>query len=68
MAKVLAYGVGTKLAKLDIESAYRVIPVHPDDRPLMDMVWRGRLYVDTVLPFGLRSAPKILSAAADATQ
>jgi len=24
------------------------------------MRWRGKLYLDTVLPFGLRSAPKIL--------
>ena len=28
-------GVGTLLAKLDVRSAYRLIPVHPDDRPLL---------------------------------
>ncbi len=30
------------------------------------MVWRRDLYVDTALPFGLRSAPKIFAAVADA--
>ena len=28
---------GALLAKVDIESAYRLIPVHPDDRPLLAM-------------------------------
>lgn len=32
------------------------------------MAWGGELYVDTVLPFGLRSAPKIFSAVADAVE
>ena len=59
-------GAGATLAKLDIQSAYRIIPVHPVDRHLLGMRWRGRVYVDTVLPFGLRSAPAIFSAVADA--
>jgi hypothetical protein len=32
------------------------------------MQWYGRLFVDMALPFGLRSAPKILTALADALQ
>ena len=32
------------------------------------MSWKGKLYVDTVLPFGLRSAPKIFNALADTLQ
>ncbi len=65
---VLGHERGALLAKFDIESAYRVVPVHPDDRPLLGMRWRDQLYVDKVLPFGLRSAPKIFSAVADALQ
>ena len=53
------------LAKLDLESAYRIIPVHPQDRHLLDMQFDGKLYVDTALPVGLRSAPKIFSALAN---
>ena len=63
---ILGKGRGTQLAKLDLESAYRIIPVHPDDRSLLGMEWKGSWYVDTVLPFGLRSAPKIFTAVADA--
>ena len=61
---VLRRGPGALLAKLDIESAYRIIPVHPDDRPLLGMRWKGVTYVDTNLPFGLRSAPKNFTALA----
>ena len=57
--RVLQHGQGAQLAKLDIASAYRIIPVYPDDRPLLAMSWNQQLLVDTALPFGLRSAPKI---------
>ena len=51
------YGIGTLLAKVDIEHAYQNVHVHPDDRQLVVMMWDERLYIDTVLLFGLRSAP-----------
>ncbi len=35
-------GLGAELAKFDVESAYRLIPVHPEDRPLLGMQWRGK--------------------------
>ena len=53
------------LAKVDIQSAYRMIPVHPEDRLLFGMVWKGNLFSDAALPFGLRSAPRIFTAVAD---
>ena len=53
------------VAKFDIASAYRIIPVHPVDHLLLGMVWRDKLYVDGALPFGLRSAPKLFTALAD---
>ena len=59
-------GAGALLAKVDIESAYRLIPVHPQDRVLQGMQWEGAIYVDPMLPFGLRSAPKIFNAVAEA--
>ena len=58
-------GRGTLLAKLDLKSAYRHVPVHPEDHWLLGMTWEGNILVDTCLPFGLRSAPKIFSAVAD---
>ena len=65
---VLRSGQGTLLAKLDIKSAYRNIPVHPEDRHLLGMRWQDSVFVDACLPFGLRSAPKIFNATADALE
>ena len=59
--RVLQTGTDTLLAKLDLQSAYKVIPVHGDDRHLLGVRWNGRVCLDTALPFGLRSAPKIFS-------
>ena len=58
-------GRGTMLAKTDIKSAYRIIPVHPADRLLLGMEWQGNIFIDTRLPFGLRSVPLIFTAIAD---
>ena len=66
IAGVLTQGVGTHLIKIDLKNAYRVVPVHPDDQPLLGISWKGSIYFDRTLPFGLRSAPKIFTAVADA--
>jgi len=63
--KILEYGQYTILAKVDIKSAFRLIPVHPTDRHLLGMRWRRQVYIDTCLPFGLRSAPKLFNILAD---
>jgi hypothetical protein len=63
--QVLSLGKGSLMAKMDIESAFRIVPVHPDDRPLLGMKWDGQLYIDLTLPFGLRSAPKVFNSIAD---
>ena len=49
------------LAKTDIKSAYRIVPVHPEDALLLGMQWQGGVNIDRALPFGLRSAPKIFN-------
>ena len=56
------------LAEFDIEEAYRIVPVHPDNKHLLGIVWNNQLYIDAALPFGLRSAPLIFTALADALQ
>lgn len=47
--------------KVDIKSAYRNVPIHPDDRWLMGMMWDGKLIIDTSLAFRLHLAPKIFT-------
>ena len=65
---IMAKGRGTLMAKFDVASVYRNVAIHPQDRPLLGMVWRGKYYVDMALPFGLRSAPYIFTAIADLVQ
>ena len=65
---MLQKGAGALLAKIDIQHAYCNVPIHPDDRWLLGMVWEESLFVDTALPFGLRSACKIFNAVADAVE
>ena len=55
--EILDVGPGSLLAKIDIKSAFCLIPVQPADRHLLAMSWNGSLYIDTCLPFGLRSCP-----------
>ena len=65
---ILASGKGALLAKIDIASAFRIIPVHPSDCHLLGMLWKGVVFIDKQLPFGLRSAPLIFNAYADALE
>ena len=62
---ILYLGRGSQLAKMDVKSAFRIIPVRPADRHLLGICWNESLYVDATLPFGLRSAP---NAVADALE
>ena len=39
--------------------------MHPVDHHLLGMEWRKHIYIDTCLPFGLRSAPKLFNTLAD---
>ena len=65
---VLLLGRGALLAKTDVKEAFRIIPVDPTDRLLLAMQWKGQLFIDKVLPFGLRSAPLLFAAVADAIE
>ena len=43
-------GQSTALVKLDLSNAYRIILVHPDDQPLLGIIWQNNTYVDRSLP------------------
>lgn len=42
--RILQLGRGALIAKSDIQSAYRIVPVHPEDRWLLGMEWRNNIY------------------------
>lgn len=49
---VRRYGKGALLAKVDIESAFRLLPVHPESFRLLGCHWDDEFYVDQCLPMG----------------
>ena len=62
---VRAAGIGCLLSKVDIQHAFRLLPVHPSNWPLLGYIREGMYFNDTVLPFGLRSSPGIFNQFAD---
>lgn len=60
-----ALGARALMAKLDVQSMYCLLPVLCT---LLSIQWRGELFVDGMLPFGLRSAPKIFTGVADSLE
>jgi hypothetical protein len=62
---IVKIGRGALMGKVDIQKAYRIVPIHPGDRYLLGMKWRGQYFIDLALPFGLRSAPGIFNSLAD---
>ena len=55
-------GPGCFLAKTDIKSAFRIIPIHPSDYPLLGIKWRGLYYYDRCMPMGCSSSCKTFEA------
>lgn len=49
-------GIACLLIKLDVEAAYKQVPVRRADRALLGLRWRGKYYYELVLPFGLKSS------------
>ena len=61
-------GAGCLMSKIDIESAYRCIPVRPEDWPLLGLQWRDQFYFDVVMQFGITSATAIFEWYSSAAQ
>ena len=55
--KLQDFGQGSFMAKTDIEAAFTLFPVHPEDWELLGMQWKGLYDYGEFPPFGLRSAP-----------
>ena len=65
---IMSVGRGALLTKLDIRNAFWLIPVSPDDWPLLGIHWQNQYYFEKVLPFGLRSNPFIFNQVAEAVE
>ena len=67
-SKIVQLGKGTQISKMDIEEAYRMVPIHPDDKHLLGIKWNDHVFIDITLPFGLHSVLIIFMAITDAFQ
>lgn len=56
---IIDCGPGAFMAKADIESAFRIIPVLPEQYPLLGFQWNNSLFYDRCLPMGCRSSCQI---------
>ena len=49
------------MVMFNLKVAYRNVLVHPDDRWMLGMEWKGIVYVDLALPFESGQLQKILA-------
>ena len=61
-------GRGCFLAKTDIKSAFRLLPVHPDDYMLLGFSWEGQIYHDRCVPMGCASSCAIFETFSSALE
>ncbi len=59
-------GQAAWLAKIDITSAFKVMPIHPDAWHLFGIQWAGKFYFAVRLTFGCKSSPKFFDMLSEA--
>lgn len=62
---ILSLPPGCVAATFDISAAYRITPVHPLQQNTLCVFWRGIVYVDRALMFGLTSSAGVFGSIAD---
>ncbi len=61
-------GKGAWMAKIDLQSAYRMVPIHPYDQPLLAITWRQVTYIDQAQsPIWPQVSPKSLHSSSRRT-
>ena len=54
---IATHAPGAMLPKVDLKSAFRMVPVRRQDWELPGLHWDNHYFVDTCLPFDCRSSP-----------
>ena len=66
--KIKQAGRACFMAKTDIKSAFRIVPIHPTDHELLGFEWEGKLYFDRCLPMGCSASCNIFETFSTALQ
>lgn len=61
-------GHGCLLAKTDVASAFRIVPIHPNDHKLLGMFFQGQYFYDRCLPMGCSISCSIFEKISKALQ
>ena len=66
--KIKGMGGACYMAKTDIKSAFRIVPIHPSDQHLLGFKWQGKYYFDRCLPMGCSASCNIFEKLSTALQ
>lgn len=55
-AEIVRAGPGCLIFKADMAAFYKQLKADPADVPYLGFAWRGKIFLDTTLPFGMRSS------------
>lgn len=61
----MALPPGCKAAAFDISAAYRITPVRPDQQHALCVFWKGKVYINCAVAFGMSSSAGVFGAVAD---
>lgn len=62
IAMIKTLGKHCLLAKTDIDSAFRIIPIHPEDYDLLGIQFQNKFFFDKCLPMGCSSSCAIFES------
>ena len=66
--QIVNIGPQCYMAKTDIQSAFRIVPVSPENYPLLGFKWEGAFYYDKCLPMGCASSCSIFETLSTALE
>ena len=61
-------GKGCYMSKTDVQSAFRIMPIHRSDYHLLGFSWEGEYYYDKAVPFGASSSCRLFEATSKALE
>ena len=68
ISQIKALGKNCFMAKTDVRSAFRILPIHPNDYHLLGFSWKGFYYYDKCVPFGASSSCRLFEATSTALE
>lgn len=64
-ALIITLPEGCRAATFDISAAYRITPIRPWQQNVLCVFWKGKVYVDRAVMFGLTSSAGVFGSVAD---